>query len=531
MRFLGKIIKFIGNFVGVILSLVLSLALLIMLVATPILSGLSAFTRPETIRQVVQEIDFASILLESFQGELSEEEKLEMEFLVELTQTKAFGDLTELYATDLTNAFEEEVKPSVLTKEALRKIARNNMGELVEIVRKLGDTLGEDSSTITDAEMEEYIWEAFEDLADKFLELAPTAEDLRKLMKKVSDEITGSSSHSNERPNSGMEFTEDSIDMPSYDFSEKENEGGGTITYIPSQDGTITNMIINPDGTVETGDGTYSYVVDENGNIIFQGGGAGTGAISGGIVKLGKAVAIQNNTVRILWMGTSPSGSEQSDAGQEEIADVVLKLAGMAKNGTLTLALVGVMAVLALLICLLRWPRFKGLMWVAVMLLIGAVIVALAGVAYTVMPGMVAGDGPESLVFSASKPVIKIISNSMYIAAGIYAAVAIVLIVLFTIFRKALRKQKAAKAAEAARAEAVEEIADEAEAAAELYEEVPAEEFTNTEEIPVEEFADAEEVPVADEVIPVADKVIPAAEEEFPGAEEATVEETEAPAE
>ena len=87
MRFLGKLIKFIGNFVGVILSLVLSLALLIMLVATPMLSGLSAFTRPETIRQVVQEIDFASILLESFQGELSEEEKLEMEFLVELTQT------------------------------------------------------------------------------------------------------------------------------------------------------------------------------------------------------------------------------------------------------------------------------------------------------------------------------------------------------------------------------------------------------------------------------------------------------------
>ena len=54
MRFLGKLIKFIGNFVGVILSLVLSLALLIMLVATPMLSGLSAFTRPETIRQVVQ---------------------------------------------------------------------------------------------------------------------------------------------------------------------------------------------------------------------------------------------------------------------------------------------------------------------------------------------------------------------------------------------------------------------------------------------------------------------------------------------
>ena len=39
MRFLGKLVKFIGNFIGVILSLVLSLALLMMLVATPMLSG------------------------------------------------------------------------------------------------------------------------------------------------------------------------------------------------------------------------------------------------------------------------------------------------------------------------------------------------------------------------------------------------------------------------------------------------------------------------------------------------------------
>ena len=509
MRFLGKLVKFIGNFVGVILSLVLSLALLVMLVATPMLSGLSAFTRPETIRQVVQEIDFASIFLENFQGELSDEERQQMEFLVELTKTNAFGELTELYATDLTNAFEEEAKPSVLTKEALRKIVRDNMDELISIVRKLGDNMGEDSSEITDAEMEDYIWEAFEELADRFLELAPTADDLRKLMVKISDEITTDSSSDNERPNNGAEFTEDSYDTPTYEFDEDEYEGGGTITYIPGEGGTITNVIINPDGTIETGDGSFSYIVDEDGNVIFQSGTGG--AVSGGTMTFGAAVAVQNGTVRVLLMGISPSGNAQSGADQEEIADVVLKLARMAKDGTLTLALVGVMAVFALLICLLRWPRFKGLMWVAVMLLIGAALVVAAGVAYTVLPGMIAdSSGAEASVISAAEPVIKIIVNSMYIAAGIYAAVAIVLIVLFVVFRKALRKQKAAKAAAAARAEAIEEVAQEAEAASELYEEVPAEEPAETEAM----YVEAEVMPAEDAEISVVEEEIAALEEE-----------------
>ena len=519
MRFFGKLIKFIGNFVGVILSLLLSIALLVMLVATPMLSGLSAFTRPETIRQVVQEIDFASIFLENFQGEMSEEEKLEMEFLVELTKTKAFGDLTELYATDLTNAFEEEAKPSVLTKEALRKIVRDNMDELIRIVRRMAEIEGEDVSSYTDAELEEKVWEGFEELADKFLEIAPTADDLRNLMAEISKEISTDSSTDNERPNSGKEFTEDSYDTPTYEFGEGEYEGGGTITYLPG-DGEITTIIVGPDGTIQSGDGNYTYIVDENGNVIFQGG-AGGGAVSGGTISFGKAKAIQNATIRVLLMGVGPLGGEKPDADQEDIADEVLKLAKMAKNGTLTLAFVGVMVVFALLICLFRWPRFKGLMWVAVMLLIGAVLVALAGVAYIYLPGMIAGNGgAEMSVLSAAEPVIRIIANSMFVAAAIYAGVAIVLIVLFVLFRKALQKQKAAKAAAAARAEAIEEVAQEAEAAAEMYEEVP-----------VEEIAGTEEVPAETEEIPTEDTAIPEVEEESTALEEETSEEEEIPAE
>ena len=518
MRFFGKLIKFIGNFVGVILSLLLSIALLVMLVATPMLSGVSAFTRPETISQVAKEIDFAQFFLDSFQGELSEEERLELEFVVELTETNAFDDLVELYAIDISNLFEETQKPSVLTKEALRKIVQDNIDEILLIVREIGEGEGDEIASYTDAELEAKVWEAFDELAEKFLEMAPTVDDLRNLIGKFAEEFTTDSSDENERPNSSVQPGEEMQDTPVYEFG-GEYEGGSTIVHIPGEGGTVT--IIGPDGNAKYEDGVVSYYVDENGNVVFIGGEGGAATANGGAVTFGKAVAIRNGTVRVLLMGIAPSGGAQEDTEQEEIVDTVLKLARMAKNSTLTLLFVGVIVVLALLICLFRWPRFKGLMWVAVMLLIGAVLVALAGVAYIYLPGMIAGnDGAERSVLSAVEPVIRIIANSMFVAAAIYAGVAIVLIVLFVLFRKALRKQKAAKAAAAARAEAIEEVAQEAEAAAEMYEEVP-----------VEEIAGTEEVPAETEEIPTEDAEIPEVEEECAALEEETSEEEEIPAE
>ena len=489
----GKIMKFLGNFVGIVLSLVLSLALIVMLVVTPVLSGVCAFTRPETISKVVQEIDFAAIFRDSFQGEMSEEEKAQMEFFVSLTETQAFEDLVELYAIDVTNAFEEEAKPSVLTKEALRKIMNDNMDELIQIVRDMGETMGEDTSSYTDAELEEMVREKFEEVADRFLELAPTAEDLRDLMAKVGEEFSTDSSSDHERPNSGMEFIEDSYDTPSYD---EEDDWEGSFSY-DSESGTITTIIVN--GELQSENGEFSYYVDpETGRITIIGG-EGNGAVAGGgTLTLGKALAIQNGKIFVLAMEVDTTSREQT-TGQDEIA-VVLKLARMAKNGTLTLVFVGAIVLLALLICLFRWPRFKGIMWVSVVLFIGSALVAIAGVVYTLLPGIMANNmRTDASTVAAVKPIVKIIANSMYIAAAIYAAAAIVLVILFVLLRKKQRKQQALKAARCAQAEMVEKVADEAESMASgiyevpggnAYEEVPARE--------IEEPQTAEEIPVCE---------------------------------
>ncbi len=530
-------VKFLGNFIGVVLSLVLSIALLGMLIFTPMLSGVSALTRQETISQVIQEIDFAQFFLDNFRNELSEEEKREMDFLVELTKTNAFKDLMELYAIDISNAFEETPKPTVLTKEALRKIMNDNMEELIRIVRLLGEREGEDMSSKTDEELEQDVREVFEEVVDRFLELVPTVEDLRNLMARISKEFSTDSSTDNERPNSNNK-TEESFDTSFNEPNGDGYEGGGTITYIPGEGDGITSVIIGPDGNpISGGDGIF-YIVDENGNIVITGGEGGTATSGGGTLTFGKAVVFQNGTIRVLFMGAGQPGEEAQEKEQEEIADWFLKFVVMAKNGTLTLLMVGVMAVLALLICLLRWPRFKGLMWVAVMLLIGALLSVVVAVAYTVLPGIIAAKEAGSAgVISAVSPVLRIITNSMYVAAAIYAGVAIVLIVLFALLRKVLRKQKAARLAADAKAEAIEEVADAAEAnalAVEAWEEPSVEEDMPAaeEDIPaVEEEVPAEEAELSseEEVLEAGDVLceeaqIPANEEEVPSKEEAPAE-------
>ncbi len=478
MRTFGKIMKFLGNFFGIILSVVLSLALVAMLIATPMLSGLSAFTRPETIRQVVQQIDFASVFMENFQGEMTEEQKKEMEFFVELTETQAFSALVDLYATDLSNAFEEEEKPSALTKEALGRIVNENMEELIRIIRRIGEKAGENMDAVTDAEIETKVHEAFEEVADKFLQMAPSASNLRKLLGDISKEYTGKDYIDEDVINDGMDIIDDGTDEE------------------------ITTVIIGPDGTVQSGDGTITYIVDqETGHIIINGGEGNSATVIGGNITFGKAVSIQNGTIRVLLTSVSPS----EDAQQEEIADIVLKLANMAKNGTLTLLLAGTIIILVLLICLLRWPRFKGLMWAAVALLVGAVLVAVAGVAATVLPGIYADSlGAQKGILTAVDPVIKTIVNSMYLAAAIYVGVAIVLIVLFVVFRKTLRKQKTAKVAADNREEVIEQIADEAEAMAL--------ETSPISQLPAEELPD--ETPTEEETL--AENAQEPAEEEIP---------------
>lgn len=491
MRILWKIIKVLGNIFGVLTSIVVSLALLVMLVATPLVSGVSAFTKPETVRKVIEEIDFKKIITDGLSGMIDLGDSKELAFFTELTESNAFGELLELYVTDLTGIFDTQKESAAVTEDALRDILENNMDELVEILRRVGEYLGEDPDTYSDEELEEKIREFFNKSVDKFIELAPTAEDLQKLITRVIEEFSTMVSGSAVIPNNGMLPTEDDY----FEWGEDSSYEGGGISY--GGDGNFISGNIGEGmyyGIVDPETGEVVYY-DSEGNVVnivlFPNG----GAVSGGI---GSPVAIHT----MLFMSLTPDGGASSgtDAAQG-VMQVLYWFLTLVQNGTATLFFAVVTVLLALLLCLLRWPRFKGVMWLAIVLLLGGIFLGAVAAVIAFAPAVLS-TVVESMGFAAAipfitafMPVASVFTEKMFIAAAVYAGAAILLIILFIIFRVILKKRKKAKAAKA-KAKAMEAIADDAEANAIA---AKAEAQPEPEEVAAEEEEELEEKEVPSE--------------------------------
>lgn len=543
MRIFWKVLKVLGNIFGIFVSVFVSVALLAMLLVTPLLSGASAFTKPETIRQVVEGIDFGQIIRDGLSDAVKLGNEKELEFFLKLTESNAFGELVELYVTDLTGIFDREKNPSVITEDSLYDILERNMDELVQLVREIAEGLGEDTSDYTDEELEEEIRKFFGEHVDKFIELAPTVEGLRNLVARIVEGFNANPVLGDYVPGSNMEIIEDEYDNWQEFPSFEEGDGTGSV-IMPGGDGIVSVIVPGDGGIIQNDNGESYYVtvdpetgavkiVDANGNAIEEEKvivNSNGGTASGGFVTFGHPVALHGGSIRVLSMGLSPEGSVPSGGDvAEEIIQYMSTFFTMVQNGTFTLLLVGIVIVLALLLCLLRWPRFKGFMWTAVVLLIGAAFLALSAAVITFAPAAlsaaVSAMGFEAVnaIVAVVIPVISVFTNNMLIAAGIYAGVGILLIILFVIFRAILKKQKKRRA-ESHRKERIAEIADDAEANAyaakaemisEEPEEEPAEELSEEEEEePAEELPEEEEEP-AEEEEPGEEP----AEEEEPGEE------------
>lgn len=433
-----RVMKVLGNIFGVLLSIVVSLALFVMLIITPVISGLSAFTQADTIRQMVQDIDFTQIVRENMaKGNLTEAEYAELETVLHFTETKAFDDLLDLYAQDLSSALDEKPQPSKITPEALGKIINDNMDELVDMVRKVGTQSGENMTGLTDEDIEELIQENFDKIVEDVLEVAPTAQDLRKLI----DELSGGAVNGNSIniPQAESNARDEAVNSD----GSSESQGAGTSGIISGgSDGTYT--VIFGDGTSQTITGGNVVTTDENGNtkvvtVITSGG-------TGGTITANATLHILSAGEMILCTSVN-SGNPSQDAEEVDLSELVIKVAQMAKSGQLVMICVGAIAILAVLIFVFRFPKFKGFTWVAVVLLVGAALVLFLSAFISNIPYMMLPSAQEDAsVLKLLEPVLGVMTHNLIVAAIVYAVVAVVLIVLVIVLRKVRAKKANAQA-------------------------------------------------------------------------------------
>lgn len=125
-----KAVKIILNIFGIILASILSIVLFAMLIATPIVSATTNLTKPETIQQIVSDIDVAEIISNSTEGE---ELPIPAEAIDQVLESNAAKEIIELYSEEISAAFAGEATQGI-TPEKIKSVLNENVDELIDIV-------------------------------------------------------------------------------------------------------------------------------------------------------------------------------------------------------------------------------------------------------------------------------------------------------------------------------------------------------------------------------------------------------------
>ena len=125
------------------------------------------------------------------------------------------------------------------------------------------------------------------------------------------------------------------------------------------------------------------------------------------------------------------------DINELGLSEDVLAGVRLLGEGAIVMALYVGIAVLSLLLVLLRFPRFKGFIWLGVVLLLSAGVVGVASFGIG-GAGALLVSLAGSMAELVAEPILAVLSAAMFKGAGIYAGLAVLFIIVFVVGRKLL---------------------------------------------------------------------------------------------
>lgn len=164
--------KVIMNVLGVLLAIPVALILVVWLVAAPVLMSAASWVQPDTIKQIIRDIDYDAIL---------EDVDTETPQLEEFMQTEAVAELVEMYVEDLLAQLEGKPAGTLFNEQSVRERLEAHWDELLPIFREFLRTEADgtvDPDTIPDEELKEKIREAFDETIPDLIEDMGTVEEL-----------------------------------------------------------------------------------------------------------------------------------------------------------------------------------------------------------------------------------------------------------------------------------------------------------------------------------------------------------------
>ncbi len=170
-----KVFKIIMNILGIIAASFLSILLVIVLMATPLISAVSAFFEGENVHKILSGIDYAKIIeAEIVETEFSGETELETEIINDLMKSEMMKDVVKLCVDNIFEVVDGNSGADKVTEDDITEIAKEHMDELKKILK---DNLGSDIP-LTDEILEEMTRAAVKEYSVQIAEMMPTAEDI-----------------------------------------------------------------------------------------------------------------------------------------------------------------------------------------------------------------------------------------------------------------------------------------------------------------------------------------------------------------
>ncbi len=169
-----KACKIIFNILGILLAIIFSFLTFSFLVTSPVISTGTALLQPDTLQQIISDMDLSkqleSTLKQSAPDELAE---LDVEFINDLVDSELVGDILELYIDNLMGVLEDDRMESI-NQSQIHKLLDKHMPDLVTMVR---NSLPEEVP-VTDAEITDYAITTIEPALVSMVAELPSLEDM-----------------------------------------------------------------------------------------------------------------------------------------------------------------------------------------------------------------------------------------------------------------------------------------------------------------------------------------------------------------
>ncbi len=166
--------KLLHNILGILLGIVAAFLLFLVLFFTPLVSSFTKMLQPQTIQQLLNEVDLQEELQKIIdQNSFSELNGLDTAFVKDIVKSELMEEIIEIYIENLLGVLEED-DVKLLSEKQITPLLKKHLPEMSALLKSYLPP----EITLTDAQISEYTLTTIEPLILEIASMLPTLEEL-----------------------------------------------------------------------------------------------------------------------------------------------------------------------------------------------------------------------------------------------------------------------------------------------------------------------------------------------------------------